>query len=788
VRRLSRRQPPFARAAEEPFRRRGKDALRVLIASVAVAALAHRSTHVSAFSHGIFQAFNDLPGGLRPFVKASYDLGALWAAAVVALAALVARRWRLARDLVVAGVVAWLLARGLGLVLTNRLQHGVGAIIRARVTPGFPDVHLALVTAVVATASPFLARTTRRLSWIVVATLVPAEMYLGVALPRSLACALVLGWGVAGAVLWTFGSPAGRPTLAQVDRAMTDLGHPVHDLELADPQPARHMLVRASDDSGDVLIKVLGRDQTESQLVSKIWRLLWLRDSGPTLFLTRRQEVEHQAFTTMLARDAGVRVPALLTAGTGGPGTALLAERQVGGRSLGDLPPAEIGDELLHDVWSQVADLHAARLSHGRLNTRHVRRAAEGAALVAFDRASTHPGVHGRAADVAELLATTAALIGVDRAVAAAITALGPAEVAASLPMLQPAALTAEGRHIAGEGPGSVADHCEALRNAVAAATGTTVPELEQLQRVRPASLALATGAVVGVASMLASVGDPQQLGRVVVHADAPLLALAVALGLLTNLGFALALAGSVRQRLPFWPNLKLQAAGAFTNLALPFGSQALQVRFLQRQGVDGATAVTSGLVTLLGGTAAQVALFAALIQTSPQHVQGVHIPTGTVVTVLEVLTAAVVAATLAVLTIPPLRRRVAPPVERGWQNVLGLVRSPRELALLLGGSVLAYLLYGLALGACVAAVGAHVPLLSLVAANVGVSLVAALVPFPGGGAAVSSVGLSGAVLALGVPASAAVGAVLLHQLLTTYVPAVPGWMALRSLLAHDEL
>ena len=71
-----------------------------------------------------------------------------------------------------------------------------------------------------------------------------------------------------------------------------------------------------------------------------------------------------------------------------------------------------------------------------------------------------------------------------------------------------------------------------------------------------------------------------------------------------TNIGFALALAGSIKRRLPFWPNLKLQAAGVFSNLALPFGSQALQVRFLQKQGVDAATAVAAGgIVNLAAGT-----------------------------------------------------------------------------------------------------------------------------------------------------------------------------------------
>ena len=95
---------------------------------------------------------------------------------------------------------------------------------------------------------------------------------------------------------------------------------------------------------------------------------------------------------------------------------------------------------------------------------------------------------------------------------------------------------------------------------------------------------------------------------------------------------------------------------------------------------------------------------------------------------------------------------------------------------MLLGGSALAYVLYGLALDCHAARRSAQYPSIwELIAANLGVTLVAALVPFPGGGTAVSSVGLSGALVALGVPETAAVGAVLVHQVLSQYLPGGAG-------------
>ena len=266
-------------------------------------------------------------------------------------------------------------------------------------------------------------------------------------------------------------------------------------------------------------------------------------------------------------------------------------------------------------------------------------------------------------------------------------------------------------------------------------------------------------------------------------------LALAFVLVLCTNIGFALALDGSIKRRLPFWPNVKLQAAGVFSNLALPFGSQALQVRFLQKQGVDAAAAVAAGgFVNLAAGTVTQIGLFFLALAASPREVDVGQIPTGTVVSVLALVMVAILVGSLIVLAVPVLRRKVVPPVSEGFRTIFEVLRSPRQIALLVGGSALAYVLYGLALTATLAAFGEYPSIWEIIAANLGVTLVAALVPFPGGGTAVSSVGLSGALVALGIPETAAVGAVLVHQVLSQYVPAVPGWLALRSLVAHEEL
>ncbi|BEP12552.1 hypothetical protein acdb102_08630 [Acidothermaceae bacterium B102] len=784
------RQASFARASEHPYRRRTTDVFRVVVATVGVLWLSDNSGYNSPLALAVFHALNGLPGALKPLFENVYRASAIWALLIVAAAAVVTRRWRLARDLLLAGVLGWLLARGLGLVLADGFRPGLRAVVRSRVTPSFPNVQLTLLVAVVTAASPYLTRAVRWFDAVVVVLLIPTELYLGVALPRSVATALILGWGVGAAIHLLFGSPAGRPTPAQVEWALHDLGVvAAHEVRLAPVQPSEHTVMHANDGTEGLVVKVLGRDERDARLVTKVWKFLYYKDSGPTLYLTRIQEIEHQAYLTLLARNGGVRVPPVVVAGTGGPGTVLMAERDVGGRPVSELEDAEIDDALLADIWAQAAQLHHIRIAHGRLNTGQLRATPEGVTIVGFAYSSASASEELRTADVAELLTTTASQAGADRAVRAAMAALGPDEVIAALPLLQSSALSREARRIVGGSRKQVEERMTELREKAAAATGVPVPELEQLQRMSGQNLTLAVGTLVGVGALLSAVGEPSTLFHAIARAKPYPLLVAFGLVMATNVGFALALAGSIRRRLPFWPNVKLQAAGVFSNLALPFGSQALQVRFLQKQGVDGATAVAAGgIINLAAGTITQIGLFFLALEASPRKVDLGQIPTGTVETLLELVLAVILVVSLVVLAVPVLRRKVVPPVTKGFHTITDVLRSPRQMALLIGGSALAYVLYGLALTATLRAFGESPSIWEVMAANLGVTLIAALVPFPGGGTAVSSVGLSGALIALGIPETAAVGGVLVHQLISQYVPALPGWWALRSLIAHEEL
>jgi uncharacterized membrane protein YbhN (UPF0104 family) len=137
---------------------------------------------------------------------------------------------------------------------------------------------------------------------------------------------------------------------------------------------------------------------------------------------------------------------------------------------------------------------------------------------------------------------------------------------------------------------------------------------------------------------------------------------------------------------------------------------------------------------------------------------------------------------------IPQLRRAVVPVVRQAASTLWEAVRNPRLLALLIGGNVAVTLMTGGCLAASLAAFGGSAPYGALLATSIAVNTISAAVPVPGGGTALSAVGLAGALVALGVPHSVAVAATLAQQVSYFYLPVIPGWFAARHLAQQEYL
>jgi len=434
--------------------------------------------------------------------------------------------------------------------------------------PPFPLVRVAVATAVVTVASPYLARPTRRIGQVLVVLLALVAMYLGRAFPLDVVAAFVLGWGAAAAVHYAFGTPARRPTPEQVASALRRLGLAATSVVPAAQQPVGRAIFLADTDVGRARVIALGRDEADAQFLARAWRFLAYRDAPPSLFPTRRRQVDAEAQIMRAAAEAGVRVPKVLGAGAHGA-VAVLVVEQIDGASFSDLAP-DHADAVLGDAWRQAATVHAAGLAHGRLDGDHLAVVGEEVSVIGWERASTDATSRQRDVDVAQLLAASAAAAGDERAVRAALDGVGRDAVVDAIPVLQPNALAWVTRDVLDEREG---DALEALRDRAAEAAGVEPPMLRERFRVNPRQLLMAVGALVAVAFLLSRVGDPVEFWDSIKGADWWYLLLAFVLGIATDVAFAVAFLGTVPVRIPLWPSIELQSSMSFSNLAVPIAA-----------------------------------------------------------------------------------------------------------------------------------------------------------------------------------------------------------------------
>ena len=413
-------------------------------------------------------------------------------------------------------------------------------------------------------------------------------------------------------------------------------------------------------------------------------------------------------------------------------------------------------------------------------------------ALVDFDRASGVTTIAPRrATDVAELLASTSQIVGNERAVTAALAGVGADELAAALPVLQPAALSRElrrpERH---ERRRAFAKHLAELRSCAASALDTAVPPLQDLYRVKVSSLLMAVGTLIGIAALLSQVSSPAQLWNTITAAQIGWLVVAVADTLLTNVAAAIGLMGAVPINLPLVRTTELQLSMSFANLVVPgVGGTASQVRFLQRQGMDMPAALASGgFLAGFGTFVAQLLLLVVAIQLAPKKYSATQIHIGKFADVALIALLVIVAVVGVVLGVPRLRKIVVPPTRSALSAIWAALRSPRRLVFLLGGNWLYALITAAVFQACLAAFGTSVNFWTLLSLSIVIGTIASVIPIPGGGTAVTSVGMSGALAAAGVPIQAAVAAALVNQVVVSYLPAVPGWFATKDLLRAEYL
>ena len=193
--------------------RRQSHVVRFIAASalLILSALPIRRRSVSAFEVRVFHWINDLPSFLYNPVWAVMQLGNFFVIPVAALIAVVARRFRLALDIVLAGGAAWLLAKVLKAIVVRgrpaELLHDVVLRHAPAAGHGYVSGHAAVAVALATVLHPYLGPVGRKLAIVAALGVCFARVYVGAHLPLDVVGGAAMGWALGSLVHLLFGAP-----------------------------------------------------------------------------------------------------------------------------------------------------------------------------------------------------------------------------------------------------------------------------------------------------------------------------------------------------------------------------------------------------------------------------------------------------------------------------------------------------------------------------------------------------------------------------------------------------
>jgi uncharacterized protein (TIRG00374 family) len=780
-------------------RRRGTDGMRLAAAVLALVCCLLIIHYDSRIDRAIVAVIHPPPWSITWLVTVVYQAGSFGVVIVLVAMALLARRWEIARDIGLSAVGA---AAVTGLLILWLGSHGgrPSGVVIGDYDLSFPVLRIALFAAVTTAALPYLARGLQVLVEIFIALVALASAVGGHGLPLNIVGSLVIGWGTTAVVRLAFGSPLGLPSADDVRRLLAEFGVRVDHLQPMPEQAwgaAKYEATEAApgDSSRRLAVAVYGRDAADARLLTKAGRFLLYRDSGPTLTLTRLQQVQREAFFTLRAGQAGVAVPELVEAGTAGPSKdAVLVYRLPSTISLAGAGPDDVGDGALDDIYRQLLILRKARIAHGAISgdALLIDPAGQTAVLADFRNATGSASVDQLDQDLAGALAATAVTVGAERAGDAAARCLAPEVLAGALRHLhKPSLDPAIGRSLRGN-----SGLLDEVRQQAARSASIELPELAQPRRVSWPTLILVIGTLIGGWALIGVLIDVSKSFDTVIGADWLWVIMALVLAQLAYVASAVETLGSVSGSLPFGRALAVEVANAFSGLA--GGAPAVfatRVRFYQKQGYDATVALSSGAIMTVASWIATTVVFVVSLPFAwgSIHLQATPESGGDSKLVWIILAVVVLAGVVVglALAVPRLRRLAAeklrPRVRDVWGNLRQVASSPRKLVLLLGGALGRELLIAMALSVSLRAFGDHLRLPVIIVVIVLAAIVGGVAPSPGGMGVVEA-GMILGLTAAGVSEADATAAVFIQRLFTSYLPPIWGWFTLVWLRKRDYL
>ncbi|MFJ9932114.1 YbhN family protein [Streptomyces virginiae] len=760
------------------------------------------------------------------------------------------------------GVLAAVLAHGVTLAtdlwvsqaapdtIQDALTRSAGGGALTDPVHGYLAPVIAYMTAVGMTRRPHW----RVALWVVLLLNALTMLVNGYTTPFSIILTVLIGWSVAYGTLYAVGSPNVRPTGQHLLAGLRRVGfQPVSAMRAEMPEGPeasetgdRGRRYHVTLEDGPPLdVTVVDREQQAQGFFYRVWRRLTLRGITTRRSLqSLRQALEQEALLAYAAIAAGANAQKLIATSELGPDAVMLVYEHLGGRTLDSLPDEEITDELSRNAWEQVRALQSRRIAHRRLTGDALVVDRSGNVILTDLRGGEiAAGDLVLRMDVAQLLATLGLRVGAERAVASAVSVLGPDTVADCLPLLQPIALSRSTRGTLRKLARERAERereavlessraAKAAREAEAAAPGTTAAvsaadrkaekkalddaldgareedllsqirqqvllirpqapvEPARLERIRPRTLVSFIAGAFGAYFLLTQLAHVP-LAETVADAEWGWVGAALAFSALSYVAAAMSLLGFVPERVSFLRTVVAQVAGSFVKLVAPaaVGGVALNTRFLQRAGIRPGLAVASVGASQLFGLASHILLLLSFGYLTGTEKTPEMTPSRTVIAGL--LTVAVLV--LVVTAVPFMRKFVVTRVRALFAGVvprmLDVLQRPKKLVTGIGGMLLLTGCFVMCLDASIRAFGGGeaISYASIAVVFLAGNALGSAAPTPGGMGAVEAT-LTLGLVAAGLEKEVAISAVLLFRLMTFWLPVLPGWISFNFLTRKEAI
>ncbi|MGA3148131.1 MAG: lysylphosphatidylglycerol synthase transmembrane domain-containing protein [Acidimicrobiales bacterium] len=701
---------------------------------------------------------------------------------VAVLLCIVAGRLTLVGHVVIAaggaGLVAWGVAHWLG-----------------QGTPAAPPL-VAVTFATAFMVIRILGVPLRTPLWVLVSAGALAQVFDAHLVPLGAVAAAALGATAGAAVSFGFGTPDVAPTVTEAGGFLDQLGVTVTGLvrsATVSGWGATRFTGTAND--GSVLdVDVYGRDAPEGQFLARVWRFLWIRRSTLDLRLRRIDHIEHSAGMMLWAGSRGVGAPTVVRAGRVEPtDDAVLVTVRPSGTRLADLAPEDIDAADLVALWEALDRLSGAGLALNSISADNVvLDDAHRMAFLEFAATEAMASVETRGRDAASLLVATAGIVGPERAVAAAIAALGSERVEELLPLIQPqaTAITA-----VPHGPRTKKAFTE-LRLSAAKALGVDPVEPRPLARFQVSQLLMLLGTFFGLWLLVSQLVGLTGIGEILQDSIWWWVVATLLITQATSATEAFSMSGTVPVAPPIGPLTLLRFAMNFTGMiGGTVATTATVVRFNQRLGLAPGVALSSGIVYSVAGFIVQICLTLVTLCFAADEFHREHSgAAGSGPENLQLILYGVVLLSFIggiAFVVPKIRRaiisRLAPRLAPAWNNVRLIAQTPSKLARIFGGAAITQLMMATGLGFAIFAVHASASFGGLLIVCTFTALVGGMAPVPGGMGVMEASYISGLGL-LGVPQDQAIAATLIYRASTTYLPPLWGWGALVWLRRHDAL